>query len=441
MAMRSYSGLALDDDILDRIMTFCPTFGTLQSTVLVSKSFYRIFQTHPKSITRAVAYNIVGPALPQALRVIQYPYPAHHAADTLDALRMATECPEDHAPSVITADEKAMLQGNSKVVAALEDIYSLTNKDRTSKTSVLTPEESWRFRRAMYRLMLYCNLFPPDRHERHEIDDLEDTAIEKIFAQRTAVLNVYPTDELVQLYAVAKFMRGLLEGLSGGDPRTVDIFQSLGPARALYGWQERHIGVLVDDISDELFDNDDDIALFSGYFATPFKNLWETRKIPPLKDEEPLSKWILDQVNGANDTCSQCASPGGLQLFTDANWHRFPIILPNLLKSNLKANPLVTQPFFAATRHIAGSDALGPWISGLWAFRQTEFHGWDVGDSYCSPCLLKFLEEHVWRWFLDHQLAAGWTPPEDCWYGWNCRTQTHSLHHQQTRNHLCVPTK
>jgi hypothetical protein len=46
--MRALSALPVDDDIVDRIMTFCPTFGTLQSMILVSKAFHSVFQTHPK---------------------------------------------------------------------------------------------------------------------------------------------------------------------------------------------------------------------------------------------------------------------------------------------------------------------------------------------------------------------------------------------------------
>ncbi|KAJ7161544.1 hypothetical protein C8R46DRAFT_350922 [Mycena filopes] len=152
MKMRALSALPLDDDIVDRIMTFCPTFTALQSTILVSKAFYNVFQTHPKSITRAVAYNIVGPALPQALRLVRYDMPDDDEdADLSDGIHLskaadltpdevAEKCPEDHAPSVITAAEKSLLQAHSRVVDELEDIYSSTQKDRTSRTSVLTAE-------------------------------------------------------------------------------------------------------------------------------------------------------------------------------------------------------------------------------------------------------------------------------------------------------------
>jgi hypothetical protein len=64
-----------------------------------------------QSITRRVAYNIVGPALPQALRVLRYPCDGY-TSDS-DPSTMAEACPEDHDPSVITAEEKETLQENS----------------------------------------------------------------------------------------------------------------------------------------------------------------------------------------------------------------------------------------------------------------------------------------------------------------------------------------
>lgn len=151
MAMDPPSAPLLDGDIVYRILTFCPTFATLQSAILVSKAFHSVFQSHPKvshlkllscpysneefrkSITRAVAYNVIGPALPQALRVARYPYydddgyrrQSVEALD-LDRATMAAACPEEHGAIVITANDKDKLEENSKVVDTLENIYSLT---------------------------------------------------------------------------------------------------------------------------------------------------------------------------------------------------------------------------------------------------------------------------------------------------------------------------
>jgi hypothetical protein len=69
MSMGSYNGLRLDDDILDRIMTFCPTFGTLQSTILVSKAFHRVFQAHPKASPIQSTFPAVNLQCSQLLEV------------------------------------------------------------------------------------------------------------------------------------------------------------------------------------------------------------------------------------------------------------------------------------------------------------------------------------------------------------------------------------
>ncbi|KAJ6541070.1 hypothetical protein DFH09DRAFT_1041602 [Mycena vulgaris] len=451
MTMRALSALPLDDDIVDRIMTFCPTFGSLQATILVSKAFHRVFQTHPKSITRAVAYNIVGPALPQAIRVLRYPYNGQYDGNPGppdDPVEMATACPEEHEPSVITADEKWRLQENSKVVEKLENIYSLTTKDRTSETSVLTSEESWRFRRAAYRIMLYCNLFPGDRYSLDEIEDLDDDVIDKIRRQRTAVLNQYPTDELLELFSVVKFLTGIFCDIVADEDddqlRLTNILLSTGPAGGVTAWEYRSYDVLEDDINFSLFEDDDENKLFSKYFTLPFENIWTTRKVKPPKEDELASKWVLDSVNGANDTCTHCATPGGLKLLTEATWGRQTLNPVQLLKSKLRHNPTVMHAFSQAVGTLSDVAVLRQFITGLFddgVRRAPAFDGWQRTDSYCPPCLLKFVEEHAWVWFFEEQLKTGWAPPEDCWYGYNCNTQTHRIPHAQQKNHLCVPTR
>ncbi|KAJ7137488.1 hypothetical protein C8R43DRAFT_1019503 [Mycena crocata] len=557
--MRGLSTLPLDDDIVDRIMTFCPTFGTLQAMVSASKDFRRIFETHPKSITCAVAYNIVGPALPQALRFVRYPYPrlpgeverkftnqndeyvssdeegedggqlalwgvssskspdadedaeesedddelemddfieededgsvqgngsvqnngsvqgngADYNADSVelvDPITMATACPEDHLASMLTTKEKKELRYIAKDVHDLENAYSLTTKDRTSKTSVLTPAESFRFQRAMYRIMLYTRLFSLDQYDRDEIDALSAGDVEKIFQQRTAVLNEYPTDELLEIVTVVKFMREIFADI-GGDSLLdtfLDTFLASGPRGALQAWQYRSYDGIADDYPLDLFFNDD-VPFYAGYFSRAFNEIWAARKEKAPKGDEPASKWILDSISGANDTCSKCSAPGGLKLFTEANWCRLSVLPQVLLKAKLGQNPTLVGPFekWWAEKDLTDSDDLGPWIASVFALRAAAsgastsststalapqtlatlahasfavFDGWDAALSYCDPCLRRFLEAHVWVWWLEQQLKAGWTPPEDCWYGYNCGTQR-KPHHAQTKNHMCIPSK
>ncbi|KAF7336517.1 hypothetical protein MSAN_02283700 [Mycena sanguinolenta] len=448
--MRALTALPLDDDLIDRIFTFCPEFATLHSLILVSKAFRR-------SITRAVAYNIVGPALPQALRVIRYPY---HTADGGDRQQddpgvLATECPEDHDASVISPDEKKSLERNSKTIEALEDIFSLTQKDRTSRTSVLTTDESWRFRRAAYRIMLYCNIFPASHG-----DDLDEDSIRHVQRQRTAVLQEYPTDELLQLYAVFRFFRGILEDACDEDADNqssiVNVLLTMGPDGVKHVWDERTYHSLADEIDFD-WDEDLDYPLYRGYFSLPLDNIWTARKVKPPKDEEPASKFILDTIIGANDTCSQCAAPGGLSLLTEANWRRAPLYPGHLLKGKLQQTVTIQKSLFdmlhahsrdnhdssdSDSRYYFTDENCGPWIASVFdVSKPTEWDGWTKDKSYCLTCLTNFLEEHLWRWLLQEQIKGGWSPPQNCWYGYNCRTMVHNQTHANKLNHLCVPTR
>jgi hypothetical protein len=109
--------LPLDDDIIDRILTFLPDFSALRATILASKQFHTVFKTHPNSIIRAVAYNITGPALPQAMRVIRHP---SHSESTPSSTPWA----ESHPISPITGEEARNLTANAAIVSSLEDLFS-----------------------------------------------------------------------------------------------------------------------------------------------------------------------------------------------------------------------------------------------------------------------------------------------------------------------------
>jgi hypothetical protein len=231
--------------------------------------------------------------------------------------------------------------------------------------------------------------------------------------------------------------------------------------------------VLEDNIDFEPFENDEETPFFVGYLSLLLKNIWTARNITPPKEDEPVSKWILDQVNGANDTCGSlppkliladhvqapnAPTPAGststlkpvsnysyLCLCTcspHTDWQRFPFFHTNPLKGRLRSNPTIAQPFFAATSHLVNTDTLGPLIGDLFALTAhmvLVFDGWERMGSYCFACLKKVLEEHVWVWWLKERIksvfpificyfncirfradwiyvcAGRWTPLEDCW--------------------------
>ncbi|KAJ7922070.1 hypothetical protein B0H13DRAFT_2317831 [Mycena leptocephala] len=218
---------------------------------------------------------------------------------------MATTCPEEHyASSLITGKEKLCLEEDCELVGALENIYSSIIKDRKSNASVLTWEESFRFRRSMYRVMLYCELFGGSHYHLNEIDNLDEGTIKKVWRQRTAVLNAYPLDQILEIYSPVGFLRSLLEKLMEDElMRTEDedlywleILLSACPASVRQAWEERDCNVLAQDLGfgDDMFD--DNNKLFSGYFLRAFHGVWASRKLPttitPKNNEHP-SRWIL----------------------------------------------------------------------------------------------------------------------------------------------------
>ncbi|KAJ6455212.1 hypothetical protein C8R45DRAFT_1036856 [Mycena sanguinolenta] len=444
--MRALSSLPFDDDLLHLLMTFCPTFADMQAMTLVSKAFYRVYQTHPKSINTAVAYNLVGPAFPQALRVVRYPYPVDRSArDEQGEEPLATACSEGDmaCASVITLKEERQLYRNVVVVRMLEDSYSLTQKDRTSKRSVLAWDESFRFRRAVYRIMFYCKLFNGD------VDDREED-VQLVRRQRTAVLSQYSTDELLQLYAVVQFMRGICEEVCDQNDISdgmVDLMLSAGPQGISWVWEDQAYERLDELDYDRLFEDEQD-RLYDGYFSRALDSIWAARGVEAPKDDDdsPASRWILDTVVGAKDTCSQCSTPGGLKLLTQANWHRIHFRPNRFLKGELRHNTTISKRFQAV--EYMEKHEHGPWISKIFDFASTNTHetkesewaGWTSDRSYCPPCLFKFMEEYVWQWFRAQWSKDGWVPPqEDCPYGYDCKTMAGDEGHAVEKNHLCVP--
>ncbi|KAJ6484187.1 CHAT domain-containing protein [Mycena sanguinolenta] len=280
LSMRTLGAFPLHDDTVDRIFTFCPTFDTLDSITLVSKAFYRIYLSDSDTPSH------VGPALPQALKVLRYQYTLdgdERQQDDPDTL--ATEYLEDYNASLITAIEKEEFQQNSTIIAALEDIYSLTRKDRNSRTSVLTADESWRFQRAAYRIMLYCNLFSASNG-----DESDEDIIRHVQQQRTAVLQHRPTN-------------------SCNWSNIANVLLTLAPDGVKRAWVDRSYRSIATDID------------------------FDCRR-PKTKSPPPSPFWTPSSVRMIPVPNVQPA-PGGVALLTAANWDHARLYPFQLLKGNL----------------------------------------------------------------------------------------------------------
>ncbi|TFK73658.1 hypothetical protein BDN72DRAFT_834535, partial [Pluteus cervinus] len=468
--MRAYNALPLDDDILDRIFAFLSDFDTLRALILTSKAFHSIFQAHPNSIIRAISYNLVGPALPQAVRYMRHQAKKSSEDDSDGSAtedsdeedeegtgtskkqppRPAPE-PESSAIAPIKRSETSSLANNHTVVKKLEDIFSRKHKDRSFSSSALTSMESWRFRRATYRIMLFAELFP---WSLYDDDDYDDAAVEQIIIQHRKFLEDFMTPELQELYSVALFLVELNQNLLSrtdpiGDHSYGVIALSCGPLATLSAFEDCDTDFWeeLQDSNIPISDDDDRPSPVHDYLLRPLKKVMERRKAT-LRKPDDVEHWknILDVIVGEHDPCQKCsASPGGFNLYNHKNWDTLAKVFDkfglwgvrSLLKGNLTSNVgelanynnVFTRPF-----------DYHKFMEETFEFKRGTFNDWEKEDWLCESCVRSFITYHLHFWVLEKKKEAGTIIPEDCWYGYNCRTQTHSLHHAQTRNHFCEPT-
>ncbi|KAJ7245818.1 hypothetical protein C8J57DRAFT_1190817 [Mycena rebaudengoi] len=424
----------LSPDLIDRILSFSPTFDTLHAAILVSKSWHQVFAARSKSLVLSVATNVVGPALPQAIRLLRYPFPEHEPNSWGEP--DSEEDAEGDEISEITAEERTKLQTNASVVNKLEALFSQKHKDPTSTTSRLTHFESHRFTRAMYRIMIYCPLFclPLNLDDTDSLSE-EPEELEKIQRKRYAMLNEFPTKELFELSSVVTFLKEVLLGVLPPEQYTdlADICLATGPAAILESYETQSSDPMEECLEPEVFSNDGDNALFSGFFSTPLQNIWTDRHEDP-----PQSKWepIIDDGSIESPRCAQCGTDNK-KLWSESNWATFPRHFSPFLKALLPQNAVETEILSTFTS-ANGSEIL---IAGLYDVKTSDFDAWKKEDPLCTECLNSFISAHLHLWLLDHKTKGGWVPTDDCWYGWGCRTQVHKRHHALAINHLCAPTR
>ncbi|GAW01124.1 hypothetical protein LENED_002703 [Lentinula edodes] len=448
--MSNDNRLPVSDDIIDRILLFSPTFSSLKATILTCKSFYHVFQTHPKSIVRAVASNITGPALPQALECIRHPDiakcshrfrpPTHwgesdeededeedggggggggseHSSDDDDddddsarAKRLESVVQEaneqrsrseenntrpvgddtgDILSAPITIEETYKILANAKVVARLEDLFSFRYINRSFSTSQLSATESRDFRVAVYHFMLYSSIFHPgtwNLSSDSEDNDDNDNDNDNDNANRTTANAVAKNREMLEK------RKRFLSRFS-----TPDLLQMHSVAeflKEILSWCVRASGY-----PPEICD----IALAAGpaRIIQCYNN--QNEGLAPLED-------ILD--------------------FFEEELEFHPMVAGYLslpLEKNLKLRGVKAPPSdFTHWYSISGRA--------------------EESNSQCTRCHRSFdfelftRSKNLWVWL--RQVKANSAPlAENCWYGYNCRTQTHNLAHAQKLNHLCEQTR
>ncbi|KAJ7838055.1 hypothetical protein B0H13DRAFT_1912070 [Mycena leptocephala] len=334
----------LDDDIADRIMTF---FFYICHPILVSKAFC-------ESITRAVAYNIAGPALPPALHVLRYLYYNEDGSvtDTDDPHHDGCGLPGRTSCDCYHGRIETKIAGELKIVENLGRIWGISTVWRASfvsNTHVLT----------------VCS---PIRHKDRTSGTSVLTGVVVLPARDVPDHAVLQPALWGSLYAIVRFLRFILDPVCTwtenrercGHP-TVD-----GTA-----WRTACLGVprIRPDARFGLYENDEENLLYAGYFSLPFENIWTMRKMKAVKDEGPRR--------------------GGFSITLSARMT--PLRNPLSHAERRRARAVGERVFHA---------------------RVDRWGGWEKDLSDSRPFLSRFMEDHLWKWYLEERserrvVAAG----------------------------------
>ncbi|KAG2107252.1 uncharacterized protein F5147DRAFT_698279 [Suillus discolor] len=401
-------------DLVECFLRFLPDFQCLASTILTSKAIYNVFQQHPRSVVRSVAYNLVGPALPQALRFIRCKNAQLYYKPVGELLG------EDDIQKnpVLSSEDITSLVDISTSIQELESLFSWRMKDRRFKTSQLSLAESTKFQKAMYRMSLFSAVYGRNAQESAIGSDSDqeeiDSALEEAKTLRKGFFRSFSTPELRDIQWVETFLRGVITRGEGVYFATMPpITYSPESSFVLY-CAPHHV-----------------IDVYKGGTEQPHL---------PVTQKQP----IIDEIVGEHDRCSQCRSDTikCLDLWGPSNWSYLWSTPPlhsiaRLLKGHVGANLADRAHFLALMCETPAEELVG----GLFDYKTPAYSTWNKADWLCPQCLENFIRDHLHIWYLGQKVKRGDVIPDNCWYGYNCRTQTHRLAHAQKLNHWCEPTR
>ncbi|TFK52524.1 hypothetical protein OE88DRAFT_1657834 [Heliocybe sulcata] len=426
--------LPVADDVVDYILRTLPDFDSLLALILVSKRIYHIYRRHSKSIRRSIAYSLVGPALPQALRLVR-----RGSYGSRDPSSWPRE--SEMMATAITPEDALRLTQKASVLDQLEIVFSRSYKDfyASSSGSMLSQQESHRFHRAMYRFWLYADAFRLDGEP--AVDDVKLKGI---------LLSQIPDDaDLFELARVVEFLREVLrqvcvrngECFAGnapnGDPYDMGYAMSLGPDRVLGLYQGYEA------LPHPL---DSRIILGRYFIRDPLYEAFHARDLPyPDWDSPVMQLIILDDYEHHNLACHICKETKVL-VWGPPNWHHLEYhmstdALSVLFTGNLKRNYYETE----GLHHYASLTPSCHVHLMNWLFD----HKLDSGiqatvsrdDWMCDQCIRDFIRANLHAWWLERKHAEGIdTPAEDCPLGYHCREQITRGTHAAKLNHLRRPT-
>ncbi|KAI0374460.1 hypothetical protein BV20DRAFT_1011510 [Pilatotrama ljubarskyi] len=443
----------MSSDIVHEILISLPDFKTLSAAITVSKAFYDVFQIHPKSITHAVARNVVGPALPQAARLAHYVHQRSSDNDDSRVQLLPDESQFQDSQWRLDRHIAGTLEEHARAVRTLEDFYSLRHKDRTSPSSALEWTEALRFRRAVYRYMLCYDLLTHEGFSRAEDSDTTDddddeehdmeNNIEAVQAQCTKFFEDYSSEELFELLEICAFAK---------DTKLWHFRACWEIGAPFQPAEETPVDLVL--LATQLEERRPDSTYYDQYvghepISKAVAEALRARKVPEARLKERATRAIVTFVHGDKDCCSRCHAECGVALLGQSNlstlagilsFRERVLLLPGLLPRNQDEKLALLRHFH--NQHRVHDEALICEMMDMEVDGEDADDGqWSKDEWYCLECIKQLFRQRFMLWWRDAKLRSGAPPKEDCWYGYNCRTMTHRPSHATKLNHLCKPTR
>ncbi|KAF8813460.1 hypothetical protein BYT27DRAFT_7180999 [Phlegmacium glaucopus] len=310
----------------------------------------------------------------------------------------------------LTSQGLEILKKNAKLVGEWEDIFSCRYKDRTSKVSRLTKQESFRFQRALYRIMLVSWLYGMGSTPESDMQD-EDYPYSFVYQSRqTRFLMKYPSDDLFEINRIAGVLictaRIAMEK-DRGYQSTRDVYDwnglylFAGPAYIMNAYRNLEMDT---DKDKELFSYIFDDGLYEGFLTCGLKQILTagTRNF-----DSNFRQRVLDSVEGADDPCNLCQSTSnifggtGTSLRNESSWDdmKFTYILPDLhgLMSGMSIQYPQTSLLSNAIRTIPSRKLM----EEIFERRQGKYITWNREDWVCSSCWQSLIYDTIPVWWAE----------------------------------------
>ncbi|KLO09561.1 hypothetical protein SCHPADRAFT_1000186 [Schizopora paradoxa] len=431
-------------DVRDRLLTSLSSFESLRAAVLSCKALYEAYSLRKHSVFNAVVENESGPALLEALAVSRAITDLEEHGKEDEIIDLVADRDGPLWRSEVSVEDAYEVGDIAQVASELEDLFSFRYKDRTKTTSALSYSESCVFRRALYQnwfLSLLCrasSLDDNDVDDDEEIDNGIDEATSSSFVQ---VISDLDDKSLSAFYQVLLFLDELYARTY---PRQSYNATSGMIVMSATSSRLRHFSPLkiIGDFKEQTYHpNFDFYTRASEALATGLDNLLSKRKVNEVFEGKYKKQAVLDGVsNGYAGQCHKCHKATAW-LYNDTCWsdlsEHIPVqlltrVLPGRLSYNQSAcnllNPYVQAPDFyhrfMEDAFASLNDPASSWLKDEWV---------------CGDCVVHFIKQELFSWFVRQLIHDGHAFKANCWYGFDCRTQRHNPVHAEKLNHLCEP--